>query len=113
MEAVSVYIYPAFVKYPTGQLLTKVLQEYESIGLPGCVGSMDCTHVKWYQCPDGLRHDCIGKEGFPTLAFQVVVNHSRSIHGGFTKKWIKGCFENIVYHSMGETSTILAKTIFN
>ena len=73
------HIYPAFVKIPTGELLEKILKEYADIGLPGCCGSMDCTHVKWNQCPKNERHNAKGKEGYPTLAFQVVVDHSKRV----------------------------------
>jgi hypothetical protein len=59
--------------------LEKILNEYAQIGLPGCCGSMDCTHIKWNQCPDEERHHAKGKEGFPTLAFQVVVDHSKRV----------------------------------
>ena len=73
------HIYPSFIKPPEGALLQKVLKEFELIGLPGCVGSMDCTHARWLQCPKGEKHNSKGKEGYPTVAFQVVVSHSRRV----------------------------------
>ena len=36
--------YDMYVKMPTGDQLTKVKRMYEQLGLPGCKGSMDCTH---------------------------------------------------------------------
>ena len=75
----SKILYPAFVKFPTGNDLQKVLDVYAKLGLPGCVGSMDCTHVKWMMCKKGKRFACIGKEGFPTLVFQVIVDHYRRV----------------------------------
>ena len=72
-------IYPIFVKTPTGDYLKDVLKTYASVGLPGCVGSMDCTHVKWSMCPKKRRFHAKGKEGFPSLAFQVVVDHHRRV----------------------------------
>ena len=72
-------IYPIFVKTPTGDYLKDVLKTYASAGLPGCVGSMDCTHVKWSMCPKKRRFHAKGKEGFPSLAFQVVVDHHRRV----------------------------------
>jgi hypothetical protein len=50
------------------------------MGFPGCVGSMDVTHIYWDKCPNYLRFLCKGKEGKPTLAFQTVCDHSRRIH---------------------------------
>ena len=47
--------------------------------LSGAVGSMDCTHVRWNQCPVNLTNFCTGKEKVPTLAFNCIVDHSRRI----------------------------------
>lgn len=52
---------------------------YALLGLPGCLGSIDCVHVGWDGCPAGNRSDSCGKEGFPTLSFQVIVSHTRQI----------------------------------
>lgn len=56
-------------------------QLYCDLGIPGCLGSVDCVHVGWDMCPAGIRSDCGGKEGYPTLAFEVVVSHTRYIIG--------------------------------
>ena len=52
---------------------------YERVGLPGCVGSIDCVHLVWDKCPAGFLSACRGKEKLPTLAFQVVASHTRKI----------------------------------
>ena len=49
------------------------------LGLPGCLGSIDCVHLVWNNCPVGITSQCKGKEKVPTLAFQVVVSHTRKI----------------------------------
>ena len=59
--------------------MERVLAVYTRLGFPGCLGSMDCTHVRWLRCPFHLLNSCHGKEGFPTLAFQVLVDHGRQI----------------------------------
>jgi hypothetical protein len=51
----------------------------ENINLPGCMGSVDCVHVPWPKALASQRSWYVGKEGFPTVAFQVVVNHKRKI----------------------------------
>ena len=56
-----------------------VLGRYERVGLPGCIGSIDCVHLIWNNCPVVITAQCKGKEKFPTLAFQVVVSHTRKI----------------------------------
>ena len=60
-------IYPTIVKLPTDQKLQSIMRVYQRLGIPGCLGSMDCTHVWWYRCPSTHRRVCIGKEKYPTL----------------------------------------------
>ena len=50
------------------------------LGLAGCVGSMDCTHIRLDKCPIELSNLCLGKEKFTSLSFQVVVDHAKRIH---------------------------------
>jgi hypothetical protein len=72
-------VYEDVVKIPQGDDLDRVLESYRRLGLPGCIGSMDCTHIHWRQCWKEKATQCTGKEGYPTLSFQVVVDHSRMI----------------------------------
>jgi len=39
------YLYPKYVYVPDGEELDEIRNVYEKLGLPGCVGSMDCTHI--------------------------------------------------------------------
>ena len=71
--------FESFINMPEGEDLESVLEVYRRLGFPGCVGSIDCTHVRWWGCPSNLTNICTGKEGYPTLSFQVVVDHSRLI----------------------------------
>ena len=52
---------------------------FERVGLPGCVGSIDCVHLVWDKYPAGFLFACKGKEKLPTLAFQVVASHAKKI----------------------------------
>ena len=52
---------------------------YRRIGLPGCAGSTDCVHIGWDRCPAELRSVCVGKEGFPTVSYEVTVDHNKKI----------------------------------
>jgi hypothetical protein len=72
-------MYSKFINLPKGKQLEKVLSTYAKIGLPGCVGSMDCTRVKWTMCPARQRWIHTGKEGFPTAVFLVIVDHNRHV----------------------------------
>ena len=52
---------------------------YGKLGLPGTVGSMDCTHVLWSNAAKNVINSSRGKEKKATLAFQVVCTHTRLI----------------------------------
>jgi len=43
------------------ELLKRIMDEYAALGLPGCVGSMDCTHLHWDKCPSTIANLCTGK----------------------------------------------------
>jgi hypothetical protein len=65
--------YHEYVQVPSGERLKSVLTVYARLGLPGCIGSTDCVHVKLDKCPVSLKH------AFPTLSFSVTVDLSRRI----------------------------------
>ena len=74
------HFYKDFIYVPSaGDELQKIVEVYSKLGLPGCIGSMDCTHIRWWSCPAYARQASTGKEGKPTLAFQLLVDHSRRI----------------------------------
>ena len=52
--------------------LHRVMGDYEEVGLPGAVGSMDVVHVKWSNCPAGDFNQVKGKESYPSLVFQCI-----------------------------------------
>jgi hypothetical protein len=54
------YLYPKYVYVPDGEELDEIRNVYEKLGLPGCVGSMDCTHILWHRCPKIIHNNCTG-----------------------------------------------------
>jgi hypothetical protein len=70
--------------------------EYARAGFPGCLGSIDCVHVRLWNCAANLKQVASGKEKFPSRAFEVMVNHRRMIlsctdqgfHGSYNDKTI-------------------------
>ena len=53
-------LYPKYVYIPEGDEMNQVRKVYEKLGLPGCIGSMDCTHVLWHRSPKLIRNNCTG-----------------------------------------------------
>ena len=59
--------------------LKQVQKSYATIGLPGCTGSIDVVHIGWNACPANLLHLYKGKESYPSIAYEVIVNQAREI----------------------------------
>jgi hypothetical protein len=75
------HFYDKYVYRPKDQQLKKVLEVFGKMGLPGCIGSTDCVHLKWDRCPVSLNQVCSGKEGYLSLAYSCTVDHHRRILG--------------------------------
>lgn len=64
------------IKFPSDAAeLAEMVATYASENLPGCMGSVDCTHIGYAAARAAVRSWFIGKEGVPTVAFQTIVNH--------------------------------------
>jgi len=80
-------MYDEHIYLPTGDNLKKVMQQYALLGFSGAMGSTDVTHIPWAMCPYTQARSYTGKEGFPTIAYQVTVDHTRralAVTSGFT-----------------------------
>jgi hypothetical protein len=55
--------------------IATVMNIYERLGPPSAIGSVDCVHCRWDMTPAGLYNQCKGKEGYPTSAWEAVVDH--------------------------------------
>jgi hypothetical protein len=42
---------------------------------------MDIVHVKWANCPTGDYNHAMGKEGFPSLAFECITDYNLKVLG--------------------------------
>jgi hypothetical protein len=74
-------LYDRYVKCPQSRdELYNHMQEYSRLGLNGCVGSMDTTHVQSCQIPGELvqAHSSF-KSSHPARAYNITVNHNRKI----------------------------------
>lgn len=59
--------------------IERAMGVFTQLGLPGCIGSTDCVHFRWERCPSGERSCHKGKEGYPTLSYEVTVDHTKRI----------------------------------
>jgi hypothetical protein len=118
------YCFNDFVKSPTGIRMGQTLECYRRLGLPGAIGSMDATHVRWDKCPVNLTNLCKGKEGYTTLAFNAIVDHSRFIQyvsrayfgtsndiqitnsDQYTRSIMHGLYKDVVYYLYDEDGNL-------
>ena len=80
--------YSTYVCRPGGEKLKKVMDVYARMGLPGCIGSTDCVHLKWENpplratsrasaccppdaCPEGSTQ-CALKKQITSFAFLII-----------------------------------------
>ena len=62
-----------FIYMPLDELQLKfVADKYKAMGLPGCIGSVDWVHIGWDQCPVQHTNMYKGKEGYPSIAYEVI-----------------------------------------
>ena len=55
------------------------MQDYERLGFPGTLCSVDATHVTLHACADSNLVRSTGKSGEPTRVFQICVRFARRI----------------------------------
>jgi hypothetical protein len=56
--------------------MRSILAESAARGFPGCLGSLDCMHWGWKNCPKALAGQFKGKEKTPTIVLEAVSTHS-------------------------------------
>ena len=49
---------------------------YRKLGFTGAMGSTDVTHIRWDRCAFSLLRSSTGKEVYPSIAYQVTVDHT-------------------------------------
>tara|TARA_B110000046_G_scaffold90116_1_gene98147 strand:- start:388 stop:1953 length:1566 start_codon:yes stop_codon:yes gene_type:complete len=72
-------VYDKWVTLPEGEELEHALGVFTRLGFPGAYCNTDGVHLSWDACPAKMKALFIGKEGYPTLAFNVSVLQSRLI----------------------------------
>ena len=74
--------YDKYISIPeTHAEIDRIQHIFSKLGIPGCCSSMDGVHVAWDNCPTRYRFNYIGKEGYPTLAWNVHGDHlGRILH---------------------------------
>ena len=69
--------------------LLNISSDFDRRGLRGCCGSMDVGHRGWDTFPSEYTPLFKGKEGYPTVAFQVIVTHRKKCTT--YQSWVSWC----------------------
>ncbi len=65
----------------THEELGPIIRRYEEAGLPSVAGSVDVVDVKWANCPAGDYNCSKGKELYPSIAFECIMDYDHCILG--------------------------------
>jgi hypothetical protein len=69
-----------YLRRPTAEDMERLLQVAESRGFPGMLGSIDCLHWQWENCPVAWKGQyTTGRYGFPTMILEAVASHDLHI----------------------------------
>ncbi|KAL6883427.1 hypothetical protein ACP4OV_010841 [Aristida adscensionis] len=73
-----------YLRRPTVEDLEHLLQVGESRGFPGMLGSIDCMHWRWKNCPVGWKGQHVrGDHGVPTIILEAVASQDLHIWHAF------------------------------
>ena len=65
-----------YLRYPTAEDLLGVCGLHKSVhGMDGMLGSLDCMHTYWKNCPVGWQGSYRGKEKKPTIVLEAMADY--------------------------------------
>ena len=72
-----------YLRSPNEDDLDRLLKTNAKRGFPGILGSIDCMHWEWKNCPTGWEGQYKGKEGATTIILEAVASHDLFIWHSF------------------------------
>ncbi|KAG7594015.1 Harbinger transposase-derived protein [Arabidopsis thaliana x Arabidopsis arenosa] len=64
-----------YLRSPTSEDVAQLLNIGQQHGFPGMLGSLDCMHWKWKNCPTAWAGQFAGRSGSPTIILEVVADY--------------------------------------
>ena len=64
-----------YLREPTTNDVARLLYIGEQRGFPGMLGSLDCMHWRWKNCPTAWAGQYSGRSGAPTIILEVVADY--------------------------------------
>ncbi|KAA1118879.1 hypothetical protein PGT21_050279 [Puccinia graminis f. sp. tritici] len=72
-----------FLRYPTEEDIKQITAINSKRGFPGMLGSVDCMHWQWKNCPAAWKGQYQGKEKVATIVLEAVATHDLWIWHSF------------------------------
>ena len=72
-----------YLRRPNGDDLRRLLRIADARGFPGMIGSIDCMHWEWKNCPNAWKGQYQGREGVATLVLEAVADQDLWIWHSF------------------------------
>jgi len=72
-----------YIRSPNAEDVAMLLKEGEERGFPGMLGSIDCMHWTWKNCPTAWHGMYTGKEKAPIIVLEAVASRSLWIWHAF------------------------------
>ncbi|XP_022557024.2 uncharacterized protein LOC106397609 isoform X1 [Brassica napus] len=72
-----------YLRHPTGEDLERLLAKGEGRGFPGMVGSIDCMHWEWKNCPTAWKGMYSRGTDKPTIVLEAVASYDLWIWHAF------------------------------
>ena len=64
-----------YLRRPNSTDIARLLHIGEERGFPGMLGSLDCMHWKWKNCPTSWAGQYAGRSGSPTIILEAVADY--------------------------------------
>uniref|UniRef100_A0A336MR40 CSON005106 protein n=1 Tax=Culicoides sonorensis TaxID=179676 RepID=A0A336MR40_CULSO len=68
-----------FLRSPNSNDIKNLFAENSRRGFPGMLGSIDCMHWSWRNCPVAYQGQYQGKESKPTVVLEAIASHNLHI----------------------------------
>lgn len=65
-----------WLRLPTPTDLRNIMKLHKAVhGFPGMIGSLDCSHTYWKNCPKAWQGSYMGKEKMPSLVLEAISDY--------------------------------------
>ncbi|XP_024012322.1 putative nuclease HARBI1 [Eutrema salsugineum] len=83
VEGIITYFGDEYLRRPTQEDLQRLLKKGEQRGFPGMIGSIDCMHWEWKNCPTAWKGQYTRGSGKPTIVLEAVASYDLWIWHAF------------------------------